>query len=279
MQKKVLAIHDISCVGRASLTVALPVISAAGIETSVLPTAVLSTQTSGFDNFTYRDLTADIIPIAEHWKSLGLRFDAIYIGYLGSLEQIELIDKVVSMFCDENTVVLLDPVMGDHGELYSTFTDKYPKSMASLCSKADILIPNMTEAALLLGESYVEEGYTKEYIENILYRITKLGPRQVILSGVSFNEGEIGAASYDSETGEYGYFFTEKIEGKYYGTGDITASVLLSAIVRGKTPAEAVEIAVSFVVECIRRTKAAGTEPRYGVEFETVLPKLIEALK
>lgn len=278
MQKRVVAIHDISCVGKCSLTVALPILSAAGLEASVLPTAVLSTHTGGFSGFTYRDLTSDILPIVEHWKKLNLRVDALYTGYLGSFEQIELVSGIFDTFRREDMLILVDPVMGDHGELYATFTKEYSKGMARLCAGADIIVPNLTEAALLLERPYVSTGYDEKYIEDMLVQLSELGPKKVVLSGVSFAKGEVGAASYDHVTGEFGYFFAEEIEGRYHGTGDIFASVLLAAVLREKTLSQAIEIAVSFTVECIQRTKKAGTDVRFGVEFETVIPSLIQKL-
>ncbi len=164
-QKRIVAIHDISCFGRCSLTVALPIISAFGIETSIIPTAVLSTHTGGFSDFTYRDLTDDILPIVNHWKSLGLNFDAIYTGFLGSFEQIDIIDQVFELLKTPQTLIIVDPVMADNGELYKIFPKDFPKGMKKLCQKADILIPNLTEAALLLDEPYKPGPYTKEYID------------------------------------------------------------------------------------------------------------------
>jgi pyridoxine kinase len=153
-QKRIAAIHDISCVGRCSLTVALPILSAAGIDTGILPTAVLSTHTGGFENFTYRDLTEDITPIASHWKSLDLKFDALYSGFLGSYEQIDLVSNLFELFKDQDTLILVDPVMADNGEFYSVYSPEMAKGMARLCQKADIIVPNLTEAAFMLDEPY-----------------------------------------------------------------------------------------------------------------------------
>jgi len=278
MQKRVVAIHDISCVGRCSLTVALPVLSAAGIETSVLPTAMLSTHTGGFTDFTYRDLTDEIMPIVKHWQSLNLRVDSIYTGYLGSPEQVDMVEQIFEIFRCEDMLILVDPVMGDHGRLYATFTEEYAAKMARLCAKADIIVPNLTEAAFMLGRPYISSGYDRAYIEDTLKELAALGPKMVILSGVSFEEGRVGAASYESETGEIAYYFADEIEGRYHGTGDVFASVLLGAILNGKSASQAIEIAVSITVECIRRTKEAGTDVRYDVAFEPVIPQMIDMI-
>jgi pyridoxine kinase len=164
-QKRLAAIHDISCFGKCSLTVALPIISAAGIETSVIPTAVLSTHTGGFKGYTFRDLTADLKPIAEHWSSLGLRFDAVYTGYLGSFEQLNIVSEIISLLKTADTLVIVDPVMADNGKLYASFPLNFPEGMKKLCSLADVIEPNLTEASLLLDLPYNEGPYTKDYIE------------------------------------------------------------------------------------------------------------------
>lgn len=178
--KRAAAIHDISGFGKCSLTVALPIISAMGIEVSVIPTAVLSTHTGGFTGFTYRDLTGDMRPIAEHWKSLGIKFDAIYSGFLGSVEQIDIVTDFIDDFKEKNTVVLVDPAMADGGKMYTVFDMDFAKQMARLCAKADIIVPNFTEAAFMLGEEYRPAPYSKEYVESTLRRLSCLGPSKVV---------------------------------------------------------------------------------------------------
>lgn len=279
MQKRVLAVHDISCVGKCSLTVALPILSAVGLETSVLPTAVLSTHTGGFTGYTYRDLTSDIEPIVAHWKTLDVRLDAIYTGYLGSFEQLRLVSMLIEELADKDTLILMDPVMADNGKLYPGFSPEFAQGMAKLCGKADIIVPNLTEAAFILGEEYVGTDYSKQYIEELLVRLTALGPKKAVLSGVSFEKGKLGAAAYDSETGEYSYYFADEVEGYYHGTGDVFGSALLAAMLNGKTLAETIKVAVDFTVGSIARTKAAGTDVKFGVDFESGLGDLIKAVK
>lgn len=268
MQKRVVAIHDISCFGRCSLTVALPVLSAAGIETSIIPTAVLSTHTGGFTGFTYRDLTDDILPIANHWKTIDIGFNAIYTGYLGSFEQLDIIAKVFDLYENEGTLKFVDPVMADHGKLYSTFSPDFPKGMAKLCAKADVIVPNMTEAVLMLNEEYINGPYTKEYIEHLLVKLGELGPEKVVLTGVYFDESQIGAATYDKKTKEINYIFHDKIPGSYHGTGDVFGSYLLGALLNGFDLNKATEIAVNFTTQAIQRTYEAKTDNRFGVNFE-----------
>ncbi len=278
MQKRVAAIHDISGFGKCSLTVALPVISAAGIEVSVIPTAVLSTHTGGFTGFTYRDLTDDILPIANHWCTLGLKFDALYSGFLGSFEQIDMMEKVFDRLRSDETLIMVDPVMADDGALYKVFPDNFPDGMRKLCAHAHIIVPNITEAALLTRQIYREGPYTREYIENMLKELAALGPQRVVLTGVYFDEHSLGAAAYDAQTGTVDYAFAQRIQGSYHGTGDVFASALLSAVLRGFPLAESAQIAVDFTTESIRRTQKAGTDVRFGVNFEEGLPSLGERL-
>lgn len=277
-QKRVLAIHDISCVGKCSLTVALPIISAAGLEVPGLPTAVLSTHTGGFTGFTYRDLTEDMIPVLEHWKTLGLRFEGIYTGFLGSFEQIDIVGKIIDEV-GKDALVFVDPVMADNGKLYGVFPENFPEGMKSLCAKADLILPNITEATLMLGEEYVNGPYPKEYIESLLKKLSALGPKKIVLTGVCFDEKKLGAACYDAETEEIGYALSDTVPGYYHGTGDVFSSVVVACIMKGKTLQRAIEIAVAFTQKSIVRTYEAKTDVRYGVNFEEGFPGLLEMLK
>ncbi|MDR2805543.1 MAG: pyridoxamine kinase [Dysgonamonadaceae bacterium] len=277
--KRAAAIHDISGFGKCSLTVALPILSAAGIETSVLPTAVLSTHTGGFSNFTYRDLTDDIAPITAHWQSLGIRFEAIYTGFLGSFEQLDLVTRFFETFKTEETTILVDPVMADNGELYKIFSPAFPAGMRKLCEKADIIVPNLTEAALLVGEKYNPGPYTETYIEDLLKKLSAIGPKRIVLTGVFFNEEELGAATYDATTGETAYTFEKRIPGYYHGTGDVFGSALLSALMNDFSLNESAAIAVRFTTAAIRKTAAAGTDIRFGVNFEQSIPEFLKDLR
>jgi pyridoxine kinase len=274
-QKRIVAIHDISCFGRCSLTVALPVISAAGIETSIIPTAVLSTHTGGFTGFTYRDLTEDILPIVKHWKTLGLEFDAVYTGFLGSFEQIDIVCEVIDMLKSSNTKVIVDPVMADHGQLYKIFPSNFPEGMKKLCKKADIIIPNITEAAFLLDEPYKAGPYEKGYIENLLKKLSQFSD-QTVLTGVYFDDQDLGAAAYDKSTDKISYSFSKKINQFYHGTGDVFGSALTAAIVNQKPLEKAVEVAVKFTAQSIQRSFDARTDIRYGVNFEEGLQDLLK---
>lgn len=278
-QKKALAIHDISCVGRCSLTEALPVLSVAGIETAIMPTAVLSTHTGGFTGYTFRDLTDDMLPIAKHWQTLDLEFDALYTGYLGSFHQIEIVSEIFRMFRKKDNIFLIDPVMGDNGKLYTAFSSDFPKGMRKLCEQADILIPNITEATLMTDYPYKEGPYTEEYIIGLLKELAKIGPRHIVLTGVSFNKQELGAATYNTATGEVEYIMSEVIPGYYHGTGDLFGSAFLGALLNDFSLSEAVRITIDLVVASIKTTYNSTKDLRYGVNFEQNLPKYIKDLK
>ena len=275
--KRIITVQDISCVGKCSLTVALPVISAMGVEACVLPTAVLSTHTA-FKGFTFRDLTGDLAGITAHWKQEKITFDAIYTGYLGSFEQIQLMHSLIKDFGSGSTRVIVDPCMGDNGALYSGFTPDFARAMAELCSRAEVIVPNLTEASFMLGLPYVEAGYTKDYIEDLLKKLAGLGSRKVVLKGISFDDKKIGIASYDSQSQKITWYFHEKMPQSFHGTGDIFASVLTGALVRGLSLEEACKLAADFVVESIRATLSHKDYNWYGVDFESAIPYLVERI-
>ncbi len=275
--KRIMTIQDISCVGKCSLTVALPIISAAGVETAVLPTAVLSTHTA-FPKFTFRDLTDEIEPIGDTLRELGIDFDAIYTGYLGSFEQLDLVDKFITDFKGKDTFVLIDPVMADNGKLYKGFTEEFAHAMATLCAKADLIVPNITEAAYMLDVPY-NPDYDEEYIRSLLKQLTTLGCPRAALTGISFSEDKIGVYYYDSTTDTYFKYFNEKLPTSYHGTGDTYASAALGAIMRGIPVQRALAIAVDFTLECMKKTEEDPTHRFYGVNFESALPYYIELIE
>ena len=278
-QKRIAAIHDISGIGKCSLTVAIPIISAVGVETAVIPTAVLSTHTGGFKNFTYRDLTSDMLPIAEQWKSNRFHFDAIYSGFLGSTEQVEIVGKIFDILKSDDTIIMVDPAMADNGRLYKTFAPDFPKKMAELAKSADILTPNITEACLMTDMPYSPGPYTKPFIDELIRKVADLGCGRVVLTGVYFDEKSLGAATYNSDTDIVNYIFSEKQKGFYPGTGDVFASSLLGAIMNGFTLENAVKVAVDYVRLCIIETNKMDDPINYGVNFESVLPNYIQTVK
>ncbi len=274
--KRIVTIQDISCVGKCSLTVALPIISACGVETSVIPTAVLSTHTA-FSGFTFHDLTSEITPIAAHWKREGIGFDAIYTGYLGSGEQVQLVEDFFRDFGTDDNLIVVDPVMADHGKLYAGFTPTFVRDMAKLCGHADLILPNLTEAAFLLGEAY-KETYTEDEVKALAQRLSEFGCSHVILTGVSLREGYVGAMSYSRESGMYHYYDRHLIAESFHGTGDVFASTVVGAMTRGMALGDAMSLAVDFTVECMKRTIENPIHNTYGVDFEMALPMLIERM-
>lgn len=275
--KRIMTIQDISCVGKCSLTVALPIISAAGVEAGVLPTAVLSTHTA-FSKFTFHDLTDEITPIADVYRELGIDFDAIYTGYLGSFEQLALVEKFIKDFKKPDTFVLIDPVMADNGKLYTGFTPEFAKAMAGLTKYADLVVPNITEASFMLGIPY-NPNYDEEYIKWILKELTKLGAKKAAITGVSFEEDKIGVYYYDSESDSYFSYFNEKLPAAFHGTGDIYASSALGAVMRGVSVENSLKVAVDYTLECMKQTMADENHRFYGVNFETALPYYINAIE
>ena len=275
--KRILTVQDISCVGRCSLTVALPIISAAGVEAGVLPTAVLSTHTA-FPKFTFCDLTDEIEPISNTFAELGIGFDAIYTGYLGSFRQLGLVGDLIDLNKKNGTAVIIDPAMADHGKLYHGFTPEFAKAMAALCAKADLIIPNLTEASFMLGIPYTEE-YDEEYIREVLKKLCALGCKRAAITGVSFENGKLGVYSYDSTEDKFFSYFNEHLPVAYHGTGDIYASATVGAMMRGHSVERALTIAVDYTLECIRMTMADEDRRTYGVNFEQALPQYIKLLE
>ena len=275
--KRIMTVQDISCVGKCSLTVALPIISAAGVETGVLPTAVLSTHTA-FPKFTFKDLTDEITPIKNTFEELKIDFDAIYTGYLGSFLQLELVEDFISTFKKQDTFVLIDPVMADNGKLYSGFNPEFAARMAKLCAKADLLLPNLTEASFMLDIPYNPE-YDEKYIRDILKKLTALGAPKVALTGISFEADKIGVYYYDSVADKYFYYANEKLPLSYHGTGDIYASAALGAVMRGISVEESLAIAVDYTLESMKKTEADPAHRFYGVNFESALGYYIERIE
>ncbi len=273
--KKILTIQDISCVGQCSLTVALPIISACGIETAVLPSAVLSTHTAGFSGYTFRDLTDDMPKICEHWVKENIKFDAVYTGYLGSAKQIEYVKNIFNATKKESSLLIVDPAMADNGKLYPGFDLAFAREMAKLCGSADYIIPNITEAAFLTECEY-KTSYDRAYIDTLLAKLTSLGAKNIILTGVSYKEGSTGVVVY--ENGEYSYYEHTLLKNSCHGTGDIYASAFVAAKVRGKSGYSAAKIAADYTLECIKAT-AEEENHWYGAKFEPVIPYLIKVLE
>ena len=271
---RVAAIHDLSGFGRCSLTVALPILSVMGIQACPLPTAFLSTHTGGFEGFTFLDLTDEMPRAAAHWKRLDLRFQAIYSGFLGSARQIGIVEDFLRAFRREDTVVVVDPVMGDHGQVYQTYTPAMCAGTARLAEQADVITPNLTEAALLLGLPLDAAPEGAEGCLELARRLSLGGRRSVVLTGASEALDRTGAACFDARTGRAEMIQTRRVPREFHGTGDVFASVLTGALVRGESMPEAARLAVEFVRVCGERTAAEGLPMREGVDFEPLLGML-----
>lgn len=273
--KRILTIQDISCVGQCSLTVALPILSACGLETAILPSAVLSTHSVGFRDFTFRDLTEDIPAIRHHWQQEGIRFQAVYTGYLGSARQIEMVQGICQNLLVPGGKKIVDPAMADRGELYPVFDMDFVQEMKKLVGKGDIVLPNITEASLLTDTEYREE-YDEEYICGLVAGIHRLGAGTVVLTGVSYDAQSTGVLV--SEQGKQTYYRHELLDRGCHGTGDVYASSFVGAYMHGKTVPEAARIAADYTLACIKNT-LDDPDHWYGVKFEPVLGELIDALK
>ncbi len=273
--KRILTIQDISCLGQCSLTVALPILSASGLETCILPSAVLSTHTGGFTGYTFRDLTDDMPAIAAHWQNEGIRFDAFYTGYLGSEKQIDHVKHIMASLGKEVSLRIVDPAMADFGRLYAGFDHGFVDAMRSLCRDADIILPNITEACLLTGMEY-REAYGEGYIAELLNALHDITDAAVILTGVGYTPETTGVIVFNGKGTEY--YCHKRIGGNCHGTGDVFASAFVGALLHGKTLMEAAAIAADYTVLCIEKTAGDDAHP-YGVKFELALPAFIERLK
>lgn len=269
---RVAAIHDLSGFGRCSLTIVIPALSAMGIQCCPLPTAYLSTHTGGFEGNTFLDMTDQMAPVSAHWQSLGLRFDAIYTGFMGSREQIALSGDFIRAFRREGTIAVVDPVLGDHGRAYRTCTPEMCRGMVELAELADVITPNRTEAALLLGADYGAVRLDSEAACTLwAERLSLGGRRSVVLTGASPRPDRAGAAFFDRATGKTGLVCAPLAPGQFHGTGDLFASVLTGALVRGSSLPEAARLAADFTALAARRTAEQDIPRREGVDFEPLL--------
>ena len=272
---RILTIQDISCLGQCSMTVALPILSACGQETCIIPSAVLSTHTGGFVGPHIRDISMDISAIREHWQREHVSFDAIYTGYLGTKEQIGDVSQVFDTMLRPGGKIIVDPAMADHGKLYSGFDMEYAQAMGELCKKADVILPNLTESCFITGCEYREE-YDEAYIADVLSRLHAMGMKSVVLTGVSFRKEETGVMLSD---GSHTYYYRHpKLERSFHGTGDIYASAFVGSWIGGKHIEEAIQIAADYACQCIEATLSDESH-WYGTKFESVIYKLIDALK
>ncbi len=278
-QKRILSVQDVSCFGKCSNTVALPVCSAAGLETVMLPTALLSTHTGGFKGFTFLDMTEEMGKILRHWEAEDIRFDALYTGYFGSAEQLSLVTEYAARLLRPGALRLIDPVLGDGGKLYSIYDDAYVAAMRAFCAGADIITPNVTEACHLAGVPYCGEAYDKDALDGVMDGLHRLGVRSAVITGVRFGETEIGVLYRDFGTGETFTLSSVRSDMQLHGTGDVFASALAGMLLNGYAPKEALSRTIAFLAACIRDTEAAMPEHWYGLLFERRLGMLAAAVR
>jgi len=273
--KRVLTIQDLSCLGKCSATVALPIISAMNTEAVLLPTAVLSTHTA-FEKPVIKGLDDILMPVCQHWAGENVKFDSIYTGYLASKNELGLVGQAIDLLKTEETRVIIDPVMADNGKLYSGFDNSFVEAMKSFVAKADVILPNLTEAALLTGRPFLTE-YSENDIKALLLELSKLGCPTVIITGISLSSGQTGAYAYSQ--GEFISYQTELVPESFHGTGDIFASVFTAAHVNGYTLFDSIKLAADFTSESIRKTLSENRPKRFGVNFESALPLLLSFTK
>lgn len=272
--KRILTIQDISCVGQCSLTVALPILSACGQETCILPSAVLSTHTMGYSFPFIRDLTPDVPDFQRHWQKENILFDAIYTGYLGSTEQIAYVENILETMTVPGGKTIVDPAMADHGKLYPAFDMAYVAAMKGLVSKADVVVPNLTEACFLTDIPY-QEAYDQAYIADVVAKLHAMGVPYVVLTGIAYEAGKTGVLVSGPDGADH--YIHHKIPKNYHGTGDIYASAFVGSWIGGKTIGEAIRIAADYTYKCIEKTLDDESH-WYGVKFEAALPYLIQRL-
>ena len=270
--KRVAAVHDLSCFGRCSLAVILPVLSAMGVQCCPMPTAVLSSHTGGYDHIARTDLTGQLEGTLAQWRGLSLAFDGVYTGYMASAEQIRLAADIMEELKGKGGLAVVDPVLGDHGRLYSSITLPMADGMRALCRHADVITPNLTEANLLLGrrpDAPVDDP------ASMAEELSGGGSRSVVITGVSPCEGQVGALWFDRDSGQTGLSAEVRVDAAYPGTGDLFAAVLTGGLVRGESLAQSAARAVNFVRLCAAHTLERGLPAREGVEFEPLLGRLV----
>ena len=274
---KILTIQDISCYGQCSITVALPIISAFGIETAVLPSAVLSTHTSGFSDYTVRDLTEDLPDIRKHWEKEGIYFDAVYTGFIGSIEQLDYIKDIIDSRLKPDGIVFVDPAMADNGEFYNGFDQEFADKMGELCKLGDFILPNTTEACYILHKPWKEQ-FTKEEMMEMANELSEFTKRHVILKGYQNENNEMGMMVLDKKDSSLDIVYNDKVDYMSHGTGDVFASSFVGSTMSGKSPTSAAKIAGELTKKSIEKT-IDDPSHNYGVKFEQVIPYIYELLK
>lgn len=276
--KRMAAIHDLSGFGKCSVTVALPIVSASGVECCCIPTALLSTHTGGFEGWTFKDLSSEMLPIARHWHELGLKFDAVYSGYLASREQGEILSECISLLSDENTLIIVDPAMADNGKYYANLDETMADCFREIIGKANVITPNITEACFLTGTEYCAGPHTEEFVNTLMEKLLKMGPEIVVITGVVSPDGKVGVVGADRRSGARCACMSPARKGIFHGSGDVFASAFSALLVRGFPFETALRLSERFVADCVLRTGLRCGEGNYGLDFEAALPDYIMSI-
>ena len=271
---KIAAIHDMSGYGRCSITVILPIISALGCQVCPIPTAILSNH-SEYKDFYFYDCTEHIEKYYENWELNNLTFDCMYSGFLGSQKQIDIIIDILNkMKFKNNTLAVVDPVMGDHGKVYKTYNQEMINKMSNLVKHADIITPNFTEASILLNKEYTTERLSIDILKNYLKKLSDMGPKIVVMTGICIGDNEYANICYDKEKNEYYKIPYEYVNIRFPGTGDLFTSLFVGYLYRGKSVPEAIENASRFVTLSVKTTLAENSDRKNGVAFEKIMKEL-----
>lgn len=273
--KRLAAIHDLSGLGKCSITAALPIVSASGVECCCIPTALLSTHTGGFEGWTFKDLSEEMLPIARHWHDLDMHFDAVYSGYLASKEQGELLSESIKLLSDENTLVIVDPAMADNGKYYVNLDETMADCFRSIIGMANVITPNITEACFLTGTEYCSGPHSDEFTDGLIEKLFAMGPDTVVITGVLSANGEVGVVGRDARSGKRSVHMSPVRNGMFHGSGDVFASAFSALLTRGFDFESALEISESFVSDCVLRTERRCGAGNYGLDFEAALPDYI----
>lgn len=277
--KRLAAIHDLSGFGKCSITAALPIVSASGVECCCIPTALLSTHTGGFEGWTFKDLSDEMLPIASHWNRLGLKFDAVYSGYLASREQGRILSECISLLCDEDTLVIVDPAMADNGRYYANLDESMADCFREIIGKANVITPNITEACFLTATPYSAGPHDKAFVDELIEKLSDMGPEIVVITGVVSPEGEVGVVGADRRSKVHCAHMSPARKGIFHGSGDVFASAFAALLVRGFDFETALRISEGFVADCVLRTERRCGAGNYGLDFEAALPDYILSIK
>ncbi len=274
--RHIILANDLAGLGKVALANQIPIMACAGIEASILPTVILSSHTGGFKNIRIDDYTSGMQGFLKQWNSLDLHFDAILTGYLKNQEQIDILLDFKDTKMTNDSLLIVDPVMADNGTFYSGFDKSYAEKMKLLCKNADYIMPNITEACILTNsESILENSYNQADVEELVHELRQLGAKNVIITGVSFDDKNLGVAYADKKLDKVDYVFTRKLQDKFFGTGDLFTAIVSACIINSIDLNLAVEFAVNWLAKCLSYTISLNRDLKYGVAYEGFLDNFI----